>query len=130
MRFVWIDEAVVHAVHEEQLAEHGGSAGLRDQGLLESALARPQHLESYGDPHIAACAAAYGYGLSRNHPFIDGNKRTAFVAVELFLFLNGHVLEAPDVDCVLTMLRVAEGSISEEDFAAWIRQHSKKSKKK
>ena len=130
MRFVWIDEAVVHAVHEEQLAEHGGSAGLRDQGLLESALARPQHLESYGDPNIAACAAAYGYGLSRNHPFIDGNKRTAFVAVELFLFLNGHVLEAPDVDCVLTMLRVAEGSISEEDFAAWIRQHSKKSKKK
>ena len=130
MRFVWIDEAVVHAVHEEQLAEHGGSAGLRDQGLLESALARPQHLESYGDPDIAACAAAYGYGLSRNHPFVDGNKRTAFVAVELFLFLNGHVLEAPDVDCVLTMLRVAEGSISEEDFAAWIRQHSKKSKKK
>ena len=125
MRFVWIDAAVVHAIHEEQLVAHGGSAGLRDQGLLESALARPQNLASYGEPDVAACAAAYGYGLSRNHPFIDGNKRTAFVAVELFLFLNAHALEADDADCVLTMLRVAEGSISEEDFAAWIRQNSK-----
>ena len=130
MRFVWIDAAVVHAIHEEQLAEHGGSAGLRDEGLLESALARPQNLASYGGPDVAACAAAYGYGLSRNHPFIDGNKRTAFVSVELFLFLNGYVLEAADADCVLTMLRVAEGSISEEDFAAWIRQNRKKTKKK
>jgi death-on-curing protein len=130
MRFVWIDAAVIHAIHEEQLAAHGGSAGLRDQGLLESALARPQNLVSYGEPDVAACAAAYGYGLSRNHPFIDGNKRTAFVAVELFLFLNAYVLEAADVDCVLTMLRVAEGSISEKDFAAWIRQNSKKAKKK
>ena len=130
MRFVWIDAAVVHAIHEEQLAEHGGSAGLRDEGLLESALARPQHLASYGEPDVAACAAAYGYGLSRNHPFIDGNKRTAFVAVELFLFLNAYLLEATDADCVLTMLRVAEGSISEEDFAAWIRENSKKTKRK
>ena len=129
MRFVWIDAAVVHAVHEEQLAEHGGSAGLRDQGLLESALARPQHLESYGTPDVAACAAAYGYGISRNHPFIDGNKRTAYVAVELFLFLNGYVLEAADSDCVLTMLRVAEGSVSEAEFADWIRHNSKKQKK-
>ena len=130
MRFVWIDAAVVHAIHEEQLVAHGGSAGLRDQGLLESALARAQNLASHGKPDIAACAAAYGYGLSRNHPFIDGNKRTAFVAVELFLFLNAYVLEAGDADCVLTMLRVAEGSISEEDFAAWIRENSKKTKKK
>ena len=130
MRFVWIDAAVVHAIHEEQLAEHGGSAGLRDEGLLESALARPQNLTSYGGPDVAACAAAYGFGLSRNHPFIDGNKRTAFVSIELFLFLNGYVLEAADADCVLTMLRVAEGSINEEDFATWIRQNSKKTKKK
>ena len=130
MRFVWIDAAAIRAIHEEQLAEHGGSAGLRDEGLLESALARPQHLASYGEPDVAACAAAYAYGLSRNHPFIDGNKRTAFVALELFLFLNAYVLEAADADCVLTMLRVAEGSISEEDFAAWIRQNSKKAKKK
>ena len=130
MRFVWIDAAVVRAIHEEQLAEHGGSAGLRDQDLLESALARPQNLVSYGDPDVAACAAAYGYGVARNHPFVDGNKRTAFVAVELFLFLNHHMLEAADADCVLTMLRVAEGSMSEEDFAAWIRQNSRKKKKK
>ena len=130
MRFVWIDAAVIQAIHEEQLAEHGGSAGLRDHGLLESALARPQNLAAYGEPDIAACAAAYGYGLSRNHPFIDGNKRTAFVAVELFLFLNAYVLEAADADCVLTMLKVAEGSMSEEKFAAWIRENSKKPKKK
>ena len=130
MRFVWIDAAVIQAIHEEQLAEHGGSAGLRDHGLLESALARPQNLAAYGEPDIAACAAAYGYGLSRNHPYIDGNKRTAFVAVELFLFLNAHVLEAADADCVLTMLKVAEGSMSEEKFAAWIRENSKKPKKK
>jgi len=130
MRFVWIDAAVIQAIHEEQLAEHGGSAGLRDHGLLESALARPQNLAAYGEPDIAACAAAYGYGLSRNHPYIDGNKRTAFVAVELFLFLNAHVLEAADADCVLTMLKVAEGSMSEEKFAAWMRENSKKPKKK
>lgn len=130
MRVVWIDAAVVHAIHEEQIAEHGGSAGLRDQGLLESALARPQNLASYGEPDVAACAAAYGYGLSRNHPFIDGNKRTAFVAVELFLGLNGYEFEAADADCVLTMLRVAEGSISETNFAAWIRENSRKSKKR
>lgn len=130
MRLVWVDAAVIHAIHEEQLAEHGGSAGLRDHGLLESALARPQNLAAYGEPDIAACAAAYGYGLSRNHPFIDGNKRTALVAVELFLVLNAHVLEAADADCVLTMLQVAEGSMSEEKFAAWIRKNSKKPRKK
>lgn len=130
MRFVWIDAGVIHAVHEEQLAEHGGSAGVRDEGLLESALARPQNLAAHGQPDVADCAAAYAYGLSRNHPFIDGNKRTAFVAAELFLFLNGQVLEAADADCVLTMLRVAEGSIREEDFAAWIRQNSTRRKKK
>ena len=130
MNFVWIDAAVIRAIHEEQLAEHGGSAGLRDQGLLESALARARNLASYGEPGVAACAAAYGYGLSRNHPFLDGNKRTAFVAVELFVFLNHHVLDAADADCVLTMLRVAEGSMSEEDFAGWIRLNSRKQKKK
>ena len=98
--------------------------------MLESALARPQNLALYGKPDVAACAAAYGYGLSRNHPFVDGNKRTAFVAVELFLFLNGYALEATDTDCVLTLLGVAEGSISENGFAAWIRENCKKRKKK
>jgi death on curing protein len=118
----WVDRAVVLAVHEMQLAEHGGGEGLRDAGLLDSALARPEHLAAYGEPDTAALAAAYGYGISRNHPFIDGNKRTAFVAVELFLRLNGWQLVADDSECVLTMLGVAAGDISEDAFAAWLRQ--------
>lgn len=118
----WIDRAVVLAVHEMQLAEHGGGAGLRDAGLLDSALARPEHLDAYGEPDPAALAAAYGYGISRNHPFVDGNKRTAFVAMELFLRLNGWQLVADDAECVLTMLSVAAGDLTEEAFAAWLRQ--------
>lgn len=120
---IWLDPAVMRAVHEEQLAEHSGAPGTRDAGLLESALARPQHLAAYGEPDAAALAAAYGYGIARNHPFVDGNKRTAFVAVELFLALNGFELTADDADCVLTMLAVAAGDLSEDDFAAWIRTH-------
>lgn len=122
--WVWIDAAVIRVVHEEQLAEHGGGSGVRDAGLLESALARPLQLAAYGSPDIAALAAAYGYGLAKNHPFIDGNKRTAFVAVELFLALNGHLLTADDAACVITMLRVAGGEMDEESFAAWIRSHA------
>ena len=130
MRFVWVDAAVVQVIHEELLAEHGGGAGLRDRGLLESALARPQNLASHGRPDVAASAAAYGYGVARNHPFIDGNKRTAFVAVELFLLLSACVIEATDADCVLTLLRVSEGSMSERDFAAWIRGNSTRVRRK
>ena len=122
--WVWLDPAVLRAVHEEQLAEHGGAPGTRDAGLLESALARPQHLAAYGEPDVVALAAAYGYGIARNHPFVDGNKRTAFVAVELFLALNGFELTADDTDCVLTMLAVASGDLAEDDFAAWIRGHA------
>ncbi len=121
--WVWLDPAVLHAVHEEQLAEHGGGAGVRDAGLLESALARPLQLAHYGDPDVEALAAAYGYGLAKNHPFIDGNKRTAFVAVELFLLLNGQVLQASDGECVMTMLALAAGDIDEAAFAAWLREH-------
>lgn len=120
----WVDANVVTAIHEAQLAEHGGIVGTRDAGLLESALARPQQLAHYGEPDAAALAAAYGYGVSRNHPYLDGNKRTAFVAVELFLALNGHELVANDVDCVMTMLKVAAGEISEELFAEWIRKNT------
>lgn len=123
MSFVWIEEAVVWAVHEAQLAEHGGSAGVRDAGLLLSALARPQNLVAYGDPDVADCSAAYGFGIARNHPFIDGNKRTAFVCAELFMELNGHRLVADDADCVNTMLAVAAGEIEEAVFAAWLRTH-------
>lgn len=121
--WVWIDASVILAVHEEQLAEHGGGAGVRDAGLMESALAKPVNLAAYGDPDVADLAAAYGFGLARNHPFVDGNKRTAFVAVELFLVLNGWSLAASDADCVLTMLAVASGDIDEATFAAWLRDN-------
>jgi death-on-curing protein len=127
--WVWLNAEVSLAVHEAQLAEHGGAVGTRDKGLFESALSRPQNLAAYrlqtGDePDVADFAAAYGYGISRNHPFIDGNKRTGFVAAELFLALNGRTLHADDADCVLTMLAVASGDITEADFAAWLRQHA------
>ena len=122
-RWVWLDPAVLHAVHEEQLAEHGGASGTRDAGLFASALARPENLAAYGEPDAAALAAAYGWGLARNHPFVDGNKRTAFIATELFLVLNGFELTADDAACVLTMLAVASGEMSEDTFAAWIRAH-------
>jgi death-on-curing protein len=124
--WVWPDREVIIAVHEMQLAEHGGLAGVRDVGLLDSALSRAPNLAAYGDADAAALAAAYGYGLSRNHPFIDGNKRTGFVAAELFLNLNGFELEATDADCVITMLGVAAGEVSEESFAAWLRAHTQK----
>lgn len=120
----WLAADVLLAVHEEQLAEHGGAAGVRDLGLFESALARPQNLAAYGEPDVAALAATYGVGLAKNHPFVDGNKRTAFVAVELFLALNGVDLVADDADCVLTMLAVAAGSLDEPAFAAWLRSHT------
>ena len=122
--WVWLDAEVLRAVHDEQLAEHGGAAGVRDEGLFESALARPENLAAYGQPDVAALAAAYGFGLARNHPFIDGNKRTAFVAVELFLECNGRRMTADDADCVLTMLAVAAGTLDETQFAAWIRLHA------
>lgn len=122
---IWILESVVHAIHDEQLAEHGGLQGIRDITLLQSALARPQNLVGYGNPDIAELAASYGYGISRNHPFLDGNKRTAFVVVELFLILNSYELIVDDGACVLTMLDVAGGTITEEVFAAWIKNNIK-----
>ena len=124
--WVWVDPSVIHAVHDEQLGEHGGASGLRDAGLLESALARPLQLAAYGEPDAASLAAAYGFGLAKNHPFVDGNKRTAFVAVELFLALNGWSLTANDADCVMAMLRLAGGELSEARFADWVRENSAK----
>jgi death-on-curing protein len=121
--WVWIDPTVALAVHEEQLAEHGGSPGVRDIGLLESALARPVNLAAYGKPDVAELAASYGFGIARNHPFVDGNKRTAFVSVELFLRLNGFRLSANDSACVLTMLAVAAGEMDEASFADWLRRY-------
>ena len=124
MAWRWLNAAVLTAVHDMQLAEHGGGTGIRDAGLFESALAKPRHLAAYGKPDASALAAAYGYGIARNHPYVDGNKRTAFVATELFLRLNGWQLMAEDADCVLTMLAVAAGDLSEEQFADWVRQHA------
>lgn len=121
----WLDAAVMLAVHDMQLAEHGGAAGVRDQGLFESAMARPRNLALYGQPDVADLAASYGVGLACNHPFIDGNKRTAFVAVELFLSLNGYSLSASDAECVLTMVGVAAGELDDASFAAWLRVHIK-----
>jgi death-on-curing protein len=117
--WVWIDAGVLIAAHDEQLQEHGGASGIRDYGLSESALARPQNLAAYGEPDAAALAAAYGFGLAKNHAFIDGNKRTAFVALELFLDLNGFELTADDTQCVLVMLSVASGAFSESELAEW-----------
>lgn len=120
----WLPLPIILAVHDEQLAEHGGLSGVRDSGLLESALARSQHLATYGEPDVAELAASYGYGIARNHPFLDGNKRTAFVATLLFLHFNGYALNASDTEKVLTMLNVAMGEITEAEFADWIRRNS------
>ena len=124
--WVWLDPTVLLAVHEEQLAEHGGASGTRDMGLFESALARPENLAHFGTLDVADLAASHGCGIARSHPFIDGNKRTAFVAVELFLLLNEHELLADDADCVLTMLAVAAGTLDEAGFAAWLRDHTQR----
>lgn len=119
----WIRRVTTLALHDRQLAEHGGSAGVRDEALLESALARPQQLFSYGDPppDLAALAASLAFGLARNHPFVDGNKRTAAVACELFLVLNDAILEATNVELYPVYLALAEGSLSETEFADWLR---------
>lgn len=117
-------ESVALAIHEAQLAEHSGLPGLRDQGLFSSAMARPQNLAVYGEsPDAADLAAAYAFGLARNHPFFDGNKRTAFVVMELFLNLNGWILDADDVECISTTESVAAGDLSESNLAAWLRSH-------
>ena len=123
--WVWLDPKVLLAVHDEQLAEHGGAKGTRDLGLFDSALARPRNAALYGVPDVCDLAAAYGCGSARNHPFVDGNKRTAFVAAELFLVLNGVDLLADDSDCVLVMLAVAAGTLDEAGFAQWLREHAR-----
>lgn len=120
---VWLSRAVVLAVHEEQLVEHGGAAGLRDTGLLEAALHRPRNLAAYGEPppDLAALAAAYAFGIARDHPFADGNKRTSLVAAETFLALNGLALDVDDVALLATWLALADGTLTETDLAAWLR---------
>ena len=121
---IWIERVFALAIHERQLAEHGGGSGVRDETLLESALARPQQLHAYGDPppDLADLAASLAFGLARNHPFVDGNKRTAAVACETFLLLNDAALVASDIELYPVYLALAEGTLSETDFAAWLRQ--------
>jgi death on curing protein len=123
--WTWIDRDVLLAAHDEQLQEHGGATGIRDPGMFESALARPQNLAAYGEPDAAALAASYAFGLAKNHAFVDGNKRIALVALELFLNLNGFELTADDAQCVLVILSLASGAFSEDELADWIRKHLK-----
>lgn len=116
----WITREIAMAAHAQSLADHGGSPGVRDEGLLASALARPQNLAAYGEPSLHELAASLAYGLAKNHPFIDGNKRTAFLCAYAFLGLNGFELDADDAEAAAITIDLAAGEIGEEDFARWL----------
>lgn len=126
MAWLWVEASALALLHDEQLAEHGGSSGIRDHGLLASALARPQNQAAYGDGSLFDLAAAYAFGIVRNHPFIDGNKSTGFLAAAIFLELNGWELRASEVDTAMAVLALAEGAWGEKQFAAWLIKSSKK----
>ena len=123
MKRRWLSVRLVTAIHHRQIQRHGGSFGLRDAGMLESALARPHNLAAYGEPTVFELAASYAFGLARNHPFVDGNKRTAFVASALFLRLNGQNLEAPQAEAAVVFLRLAAAEIREAELAEWFRRN-------
>jgi death on curing protein len=120
----WINRSALIRLHDMGIVQFGGATGLRDEGMLDSALKRAEQLAHYGTPDIADLAAAYGYGLIKNHAFVDGNKRVAFLAVGLFLSLNGYALTASQVDATTTVLKLAGSDMSETDFAAWTRNNS------
>ena len=122
---VWLSRQLILAIHDEQLAEHGGSTGIRDEGLLDSTLARPLNRAGYGDPDIAELAAVYAIGIVRNHPFVDGNKRTGFAALFMFLALNGADFEPPEVDATMAILRLAAGDTSDDEFIEWVRDNAR-----
>ena len=122
-QWIWVTLEVVTAAHAEQLAEHGGGEGVRDSGLLESAMARPPNLAQYGKPDIAELAASYAFGIARNHPFIDGNKRTAAVISETFLMLNNAILSASDAELAVAFVALAAGELSEIELASWFHEH-------
>lgn len=124
MKPVWLGKAVVLAMHGRLLAEHGGAQGIRDPSLLDSALARPQNLLAYGDPDICDLAAAYTTGVIRNHPFVDGNKRTGFMTGYVFMASNGLRLTATEIDVVQVVTMLAGSEIGETEFAAWLRNNS------
>lgn len=122
----WVDKRMLMLLHDESLAEHGGASGLRDEGLLDSALARPLNRAIYGGeppPDVAELAAAYGHGLAKNHPFVDGNKRVAFLSVGLFLALNGWRLTASQAEATVAVFELAGGGLDEAAFSHWVRQH-------
>ena len=121
--WLWVDIDVALAAHDEQLAEHGGAPGMRDRAMLESALARPLNLIAYGDPDIADLAAAYAYGIARNHPFVDGNKRTGLVVSETFLLINGYELTASNAEVVVAFVALAAGELDVPTLADWFRGH-------
>ena len=125
---VWVEEAVVIAIHRRQLAEHGGSDGIRDLGLLESALFRPKNQYAYGNSNLFNLAAAYGYGIATNHPFIDGNKRTSYVVTRTFLKLNGYDLQASASEKYQVWMQLADSQIDETTLAKWIGEKSTKIK--
>ena len=122
---VWVFREVVLGLHEQSLAQFGGSTGIRDEGLLDSALGKPQNLFAYGTPSVFELAASYAFGLVKNHPFLDGNKRTGFTAAILFLELNGQNFAAPETDAAIKTLALAAGEMSEAEFASWLELHSK-----
>jgi len=124
MSWRWISKQALLILHAESLAEHGGGRGLRDEGLLDSALASSLNLAAYGDPDFAALAASYAIGVAKNRPFVDGNKRAALLATGLFLHLNGYRLTASQAETTLTMLSLAAGDLPEDDFATWLRRHA------
>jgi len=123
MTWRWLTRRVATGIHLRQIQRHGGGHGIRDEGLLESALARPENLAAYGDPSVFELAASYAYGIARNHPFIDGNKRTAFVAATLFLRLNGQQFHPEQAEAAVVFLRLAAGKFSEAELAEWLRRN-------
>jgi len=125
----WLSRLVVDAIHHDQIREHGGLPGIRDENVLESALARPQQEWRYAEEtDLASLAAAYGFGLVKNHPYRDGNKRIGLLAIATFLGINGYDLQATDADVVIQILALADGRVSETELADWIRAHSRKQK--
>ena len=123
---VWVLREVVLMAHEQSLAQFGGSAGVRDEGLMDSALGKPQNLFAYSKPSLFELAASYAFGLVKNHPFIDGNKRTGFVMAVVFLELNGYKFQATEVDATLRTLALAAGEMSESAYAEWLKANSKR----
>jgi len=121
---LWVSQRLLTVIHDEQLAEHGGASGVRDGGLLESALARPVNRVGYGDPDIVELGALYAIAIVRNHPFIDGNKRAGFMAMVYFLTINGSPLQASEAEAVVAMLAMASGELTDDEFILWVREHS------